>query len=239
MLNQLNIFLLKNFNQIPDKNKLILTLKQHFCSFQVIQKYLEELSLIINSKESSDNFFSEFLLKSQTIYDRIFSNSLPYLKNKKSILTISNSTTVFEILSRLKYHHKFETIICESRPKLEGRFLARRLIKENIVVKLITEAMTVNYIKKCDCVIIGTDTVLKNKSVLNKIGSSQLALLCANYRKPFYVITEKSKFSQSNSYLLKEESSDEIWKAAPKGVTIKNIYFEKIDASLISKIITE
>ena len=239
LLEQLNIFLLKNLNQIPDKKKLILTLKQHFCSFQIIQKYLEQLSLAINSKQLSDNFFAEFRLKSQTIYDRIFNNALTYLENKKSILTISNSTTVFEILSRLKYHHKFETIICESRPKLEGRILARRLIKVNIGVKLIIEAMTVNYIKECDCVIIGADTVFKNKSVVNKIGSSQLALLCGHFRKPFYVITEKFKFSQKNSYEWKEEFSGEIWKTAPKGIKIKNIYFEKIDASLISKIITD
>lgn len=99
--------------------------------------------------------------------------------------------------------------------------------------------MSASHVRKCDCVIIGADTVLRNRSVVNKVGSFQLALLCNYFQKPFYVITEKSKFSLKNEFKQIEESTDEIWKDAPKGVAIKNIYFEKIPASLISKIITD
>jgi translation initiation factor 2B subunit (eIF-2B alpha/beta/delta family) len=53
------------------------------------------------------------------------------------------------------------------------------------------------------------------------------------------VITEKSKFSLKNEFRQIEESTDEVWKDASKGVAIKNIYFEIIPASLISKIITD
>ena len=81
-------------------------------------------------------------MKSETIYDRIFANSLPYLKNKRSILTISNSKTVFEILRRLRTENCKLLTVSESRPKLEGRILAKKLNKEKISVELITEAMS-------------------------------------------------------------------------------------------------
>ncbi len=195
--------------------------------------------MIVHSKQLSEKFFTEFHMKSETIYDRIFANSLPYLKNKRSILTISNSKTVFEILRKLRTENCKLLTVSESRPKLEGRILAKKLNKEKISVALITEAMSASYVRKCDCVIIGADTVLRNRSVVNKVGSFQLALLCNYFQKPFYVITEKSKFSLKNEFKQIGESTEEIWKDAPKGVAIKNIYFEKIPASLISKIITD
>lgn len=239
LLRQINIYFLKNFDRIPDKLRLISSLQQHFHSFQNIQRYLEQLRLTLHNKQSPEKFFTEFRLKSESVYDKIFTNALPYLLNKKSILTISNSTTIFEILNRLRNHHNFLTFICESRPKLEGRILARKLNKEKISAELISEAMSAGYVKKCDCVIIGADAVLRNRSVINKVGSFQLALLCSHFLKPFYVITEKSKFSLKNEFKQSEESTDEIWKDAPKEVALKNFYFEKIPASLISEIITE
>ncbi len=239
LLREINVYFLKNFDRIPNKLKLISSLQQHFRSFQNIQRYLKQLGMIVHSKQLSEKFFTEFRMKSETIYDRIFANSLPYLKNKRSILTISNSKTVFEILRKLRTENCKLLTVSESRPKLEGRILAKKLNKEKISVALITEAMSASYVRKCDCVIIGADTVLRNRSVVNKVGSFQLALLCNYFQKPFYVITEKSKFSLKNEFKQIGESTEEIWKDAPKGVAIKNIYFEKIPASLISKIITD
>lgn len=102
LLRRINIYFLKNFEQIPDKSATIASLQKHFRSFQNIQRYLKQLRMIVHSKQLSEKFFTEFRMKSETIYDRIFANSLPYLKNKRSILTISNSKTVFEILRELK-----------------------------------------------------------------------------------------------------------------------------------------
>lgn len=239
LLRQINNYFLKYFDELPDKSETIRTLQKHLTPFQNIQQYLKQLQRIIYDNTLTENFFTDFQKNSETIYDRIFSNSLPYLHDKRIILTLSNSKTIYEILKRLNTDRKFKTIICESRPKLEGRVLTKKLKKEKIRVEIITEAMSTSYVKKCDCVVIGADAVLRNKNVVNKVGSFQLAVLCNYFQKPFYVITEKSKFSKKNEFKQSEESTDEIWKVTPKGVVLKNFYFEKIPASLISKIITE
>ncbi len=168
LLRQINNYFLKYFDELPDKSETIRTLQKHLTSFQGIQKYLKQLQRIIHDNTLTENFFTDFQKNSGTIYDRIFSNSLPYLHDKRIILTLSNSKTIYEILKRLNTDHKFKTIICESRPKLEGKILAGELSKEKIRVELITEAMSADYIKKCDCVIIGADKVLKNKNVVSK-----------------------------------------------------------------------
>lgn len=259
LLGRINIFFRNNFNEIQNKPQLISLLQRHFQTFQNIQSFLEQLKLRVGSKQLSENYFADFQMMGEISYDRIFTNALPYLQNKKSILTISNSKTVFEILKRLTTRSantpapprrgrgegarqaddcKLITI-CESRPRLEGRILAKKLTKEKIKVELITEAMAGVHVKECDVVLIGADSVLRNRDVVNKTGSLQLAVLSKYYKKPFYVVVDKSKFSKKNSFTQKEESSEEIWKNHPKKIAVKNFYFEKIPRSLITKIISD
>lgn len=253
LLGRINIFFRNNFNEIQNKPQLISLLQRHFQTFQNIQSFLEQLKLRVGSKQLSENYFAHFQMMDEISYDRIFTNALPYLQNKKSILTISNSKTVFEILKRLTTHSANTPapprrgraddckliIICESRPGLEGRILAKKLTEEKIKVELITEAMAGEYVKECDVVLIGADSVLRNRDVVNKTGSLLLAVLCKYYKKPFYVVVDKSKFSKKNSFTQKEESSEEIWKNHPKKIAVKNFYFEKIPSSLITKIISD
>jgi len=239
LLERINFFLHKNYNQIPNKLSIISSLQQHFKSFENIQSYLKKLKLLIQQDSLSINFFKKFKINSSSTFNKIYSNALPFLKKKKTILTISNSTTVFETINRLPTKDKLHLIICESRPKLEGRSLAKKLIHEKIKVELITEALAGNYIQKCDCVLIGADAILKNSNVVNKIGSLQLAILCRYYKKPFYVLADRSKFSSRMKSKQKKEDSDEVWKGAPKKMIIKNIYFEEIPKYLITKIITD
>lgn len=239
LLKQINIYFLKNYDKVPDKLATISSIRKHFRSFQNIQQYLKQLELRIQSRQLSEKFFDEFKCMSETTFDRIFANSLTYLENKRSILTISNSKTVFEILRRLRTENCKLVTVSESRPKFEGRILAKKLVKENYKVRLITESLAVCYLKKCDCVLIGADTVLKNKDVVNKVGSLQLAVLSKYFKKPFYVVTNKSKFSSKNVFTQRKESPDEIWKNQSDKITIDNFYFEVIPSRLITKIITD
>lgn len=239
LLKQINIYFLKNYDRVPDKLATISSIRKHFRSFQNIQQYLKQLELRIHSRQLSEKFLTEFKCMSETTFDRIFVNSLPYLKNKRSILTISNSKTVFEILRRLGAESCKLLTVSESRPKFEGRILAKKLLKENYKVRLITESLAAYYLEKCDCVLIGADTVLKNKDVVNKVGSLQLAVLSKHFKKPFYVVTGKSKFGSKNVFTQRKESPDEIWKNRSDKITIDNFYFEVVPARLITKIITD
>ena len=95
------------------------------------------------------------------------------------------------------------------------------------------------FVPKSDAAVIGTDSVLKNKNVINKVGSKALALFCKEHKKPFYVVTTRSKYSNKKNFIPKKEDPDEVWTNRNKRLTISNIYFEEIEKKLITKTITE
>ena len=170
----------------------------------------------------------------------IFNKIYPHLKNIKSIITLSRSGTVLEILKLWhKKHKQFEVVICESRPKFEGRLLAEELAEIGIKTLLISDAMMSLFVFKVDAAIIGADSVLKNGNVINKVGSKSLALLCKEYKKPFFVVTTQQKFSNRNIFHHKNENPKEIFDKKMKNLSVKNIYFEEIEKKFITKIITD
>ena len=104
---------------------------------------------------------------------------------------------------------------------------------------IITDAMGGVFVSKTDAVIIGADAVLKNGNVINKSGSFSLALFCKYYKKPFYVLTTKSKFIKKIRFDITDDSSEIVWKYKHPKLKLANIPFEEIDNKFISGIISE
>ncbi len=212
--------------------------KDQLSSFQAIQNYLDDMKLTLHRDKTLDHFFKKYDEKFHDPFARLFDKSKNILRKYNRIITISNSKTVYEILSRLnKINPNLEVIVCESRPKLEGRILAKNLLKVNIHVELITEAMMYQSAKDSNAALVGADIILKNGDIINKVGSSLLAITCKNYKIPFYVIADKSKLSPTNKYSQQKMPSKEIWRHSGKKLQINNFYFEKVDRSLITKVI--
>lgn len=235
-------------NHLKNEEKLItlfpeiieLTKKQ-FKTFQNIQKYLNDMSTFLKKRKGLEIFFNK--------YDHIFKKSLIslitnakiILDNYSSFITISNSNTIFEVLKELsRSKKKIKIFISESRPKLEGRILAKKLSTfTNLKIYLITEAMMAESLKKVDAAIIGADSILVTGDVINKIGSLQLALLCREMNKPLYVVGNKNKISRMKTFSQNEMPPEEIWRHKSKNLIVQNFYFEKVDKNLITEIITD
>ena len=122
---------------------------------------------------------------------------------------------------------KLEVIVCESRPKFEGRLMAKELANYDINVELITDAMMGLYVHKIDVAIIGADIILNNGNVVNKVGSSPLALLCREYKKPFYVVSTKSKKSRKIVFKPNQENPEEILKNKIKELISQQYLFRR------------
>lgn len=210
--------------------------------FTTINSYLNELNKIIKNKSSPalEKFFRAYQIKKRNKAEIIFGKISPYLKKVRSIITLSRSGTVLQVLKLwYKKNKKIKVVVCESRPKFEGRLTAEELARVGIKVDLITEAMMGIYIPQVDAVIIGADSVLKNGNVINKAGSYALALLCKEWKKPFYVVASKSKFSDRNLFKPQQKDPKEIWNKMAKNLSVSNIYFEEVPEKLITKIFTD
>ncbi len=219
--------------------ELILELENQFSDFQTIQNFLSDLRAAV-----LNNSIKEFLTnqddKTKLIFENIYKNLKPVIKDFFSFITISNSKTFFEVMKLTAVDKaSIHIIISESRPMLEGKILAESLASDKINTSLITEAQIFNAVQKCDCGVVGADKILKNGNVVNKVGSNLLALACKEFNKPFFVIADKTKFSRDNSFNTKEMPGEEISSVKNKKIKIDNYYFEEIPKKYITKIITD
>ena len=238
----LNSYLFSIRNNKREIIKTISLSKRKLGHFEAVNSYLNELDnyLCGSSKSELIDFLKRFSSKENEKIEAIFNKVYPILKKMQSVITLSRSGTVLAVLKL--WHQKNKNlivIVCESRPKLEGRLMAEELAANGIKVELITDAMMGLFALKINAAIIGADVILKNGNVVNKVGSKTLALLCREYKKPFYVVTSKSKLSNKKIFKPKKNNPQEIWDKKVKNLSISNIYFEEIDKKLITKIFTD
>ena len=241
LLLKVNNIIKNNYENQKVVNKIIDSIQNPLNEFQIINKYLNHIRKLNNGSNRSklksylNTYFDDILNQNDIIFDKL----KKLINGKNSILTLSNSKTVSEILKRYASENKkLKIFISESRPQNEGRILAKSFLNAGIKVELILDAMLPHFIPKVDAAIIGADIILKNGNVINKIGSLNAAILCKYNKKPFYVIASKEKISNQTSFKTVHKNSAEVWNYSNKKVKINNFYFEEIDKKLISKIIT-
>jgi translation initiation factor 2B subunit (eIF-2B alpha/beta/delta family) len=218
--------------------KFIPYLKKELNTFGSITALLKRLEKQTTVKTAIEYLHGE-LDKEESAYVKIYKKLYPYIKNHKRILTFSNSRTVYSILTQFKRdNNRLTVIISESRPMNEGRILASALAKGKIKIEFITEAMLPGYIDKCDSVILSADQILKNGDAINKTGSRLIAILCKEFKKPLYIIADKSKRTVKNTFIRENKPAKEVWDTNSPLIKVNNFYFERIEKKYITKVIT-
>jgi translation initiation factor 2B subunit (eIF-2B alpha/beta/delta family) len=238
----LNKYFLSIQNNTPEITKSAKLAKVRLGHFEGVNSYLNELNNCLKEKNKDElvNFLKGYSKRENEKNEIIFRKIYPHLAKSRSIITLSRSGTVLNILKLWhKKNKNLRVVICESRPKYEGRLAAGELIRDGIKVELISDAMMGIYVRKIDIAIIGADSVLKNGNIINKVGSKALALLCGEYKKPLYVVTTRSKFSNKNNFKPKKENPQEIWDKKVKNLSVSNVYFEEVEKKLITKKFTD
>jgi translation initiation factor 2B subunit (eIF-2B alpha/beta/delta family) len=229
--------------EMGNKEYLFLLLKEsrkQFKEFSIIQNYLDEIEKEPNNHEAFSKIIDYYDDYDNNVNHKIFENGKKYFLNISKILTFSNSLTIANFLTYLySVNKKLEVIIAESRPKNEGRILAKKLFKKGIPVEFITDFSSAKYIHSAETVITGADKILSTGNIVNKTGSRALAILCRYYNKPFYVITTKSKQSKDAIYMPEEREPKEVWRYTDSKLKVRNYYFEEIERDLITRIITD
>jgi translation initiation factor eIF-2B subunit delta len=236
----LNDYFLSIYKDKTELLKSVLLIKAKLGHFEDVNSFLRNLKTATQSESRLFKFLIGHSAFQKEKVEIIFQKIYPRLKKLNSLITLSRSGTVLEILKLWHQKNKnIRVVVCESRPKFEGRLMAESLAESGIKTKLITDAMMGIYIPKVDAALIGADVILKNGNVVNKVGSKSLAVLCREYRKPLYVVSTKSKLSTTNEFKLKNEDPKEIFSRKVQNLAVSNIYFEEIDKSLINKIFTD
>ena len=164
------------------------------------------------------------------------------------IMTHCNSHAALSIITTAFENGKDISVIAtESRPKRQGLLTVRHLNNFGVPTTLIIDSAVRFHMKKVDKVIVGADAIASNGALVNKIGTSQLALAANEARKSFMVAAETFKFSPNtilgNPIKIEERSSDEIIDptilADLSNVRVSNPVFDFTPAKYIDMIVTD
>jgi ribose 1,5-bisphosphate isomerase len=163
---------------------------------------------------------------------------------KTVIMTHCHSSAVTAVLKEAKNRGiDFKVVCTESRPVYQGRITARELLEAGIETTMIVDSAVRSFVNEVDLVLVGADAITSEGNVINKIGTSQIALASNEARVPFYVVTELLKFDPQTIHgeyeVIEQRDASEIWPDAPKGLKIRNPAFDVTRRNYIHGLICE
>jgi ribose 1,5-bisphosphate isomerase len=203
-------------------------------------KWRDDAEIYNITKDSSANILKIFNEAQKTIQEvgskRIHDGAI--------VFTHCHSSSVTGIMLEAKRQGKnFEVIQTETRPKYQGRITARELVKADIDTTMIVDSAARNFMKEVDFVLVGSDAITSEGNVINKIGTSQIALAAHEARIPFYVVSTLLKFDPATIHgeyeIIEERSPSEVWLDPPKRLKIRNPAFDITRRDHIHGIISE
>jgi ribose 1,5-bisphosphate isomerase len=166
------------------------------------------------------------------------------IKNNYKIMTHCHSGEALAVIKQAwKEGKKISVIATETDPLEQGVKTAKELAKLKIPVTLITDNAIGFFMSKINCVIVGTDAIRK-EGIVNKTGTSLLALAAKENKKPFYVVGNTFKLDKRKKLIIEERSPKEVYRelikpGKLKGVRIRNPAFDLTKWNFVSKVITE
>lgn len=196
---------------------------------------------IAKSVSSSANQFLNNLERSREEIATIGANRI---RNGSVIFTHCHSSTVMYMLQKAKQQGKIFEIICtETRPIFQGRKTAKEMLDLNLKTTMIVDSAARHFMNQADIVLVGSDAITSEGNVINKIGTSLIALAAHEARTPFYVVSELLKFDPATIHgdyeKIEERDSSEVWKDPPKKLIIRNPAFDVTRRDYIHGIICE
>ncbi len=211
---------IKNFNQPKDNKKFKSSLK----------KWLQD--------------YQNYILKNDL---KIIRYGVKTLRPYKNILTHCHSSTVVKIIKSL--HHtnkKIHVFADETRPLFQGRVTAKELHQAGIKVTQIADSASGFLISSfsgrdlmMEAIVVGADAIKTNGSIINKIGTYDIAASAFLNKIPFYVATSLLKFDFKNQVKIEQRSDRELWPNKPANLNILNFAFDYVPAQFITGLITE
>ncbi|QLC33536.1 NUDIX domain-containing protein [Halarchaeum sp. CBA1220] len=155
-----------------------------------------------------------------------------------SLLTLSRSGTAFDAAVGAE---PSRVVVAESRTAREGVATAERLAAEGMDVTLTTDAAVATLVESVDAVLVGADTVLRDGSVVNKVGTRAAALAAAEAGVPVYAVCASDKIAPDvdpDDPALEEAPADALYDG-DADLSVANPRFDVTPAHLVTGVVTE
>ncbi|MCC5997737.1 MAG: hypothetical protein LM573_01530 [Thermofilum sp.] len=211
-------------------------------------------NLAVTEVSTLDDFIASYENTRQAIVKKIFSDieesstiASRRLANNDTVMTNSYSLFVKRTIEKaVEEGKKIKVYVTESRPTGEGVKFAAELSDKGIETYLIVDSAVRFFMKEVDKVLLSSEAISANGAVVNKIGTSLIALAAYEARVRVYVVSSTFKFSPETLVgELVEIPEIEISEYMPEGweklkaLKPKSPLFDVTPPSYIDAIITE
>jgi len=145
---------------------------------------------IINTGNQLGDKEEESIRTISTLASRIFKDNI-------TVLLHGHSRIVEESLKDASKTWAIQALVTECRPLCEGYDMVESLRKSGVEVELILDSAVASVMDRVDAVLVGSEAVVENGGIVNKIGTYSIALIAKTFQRPLYVMTESLKFMRS------------------------------------------
>jgi ribose 1,5-bisphosphate isomerase len=202
-------------------------------------------------QELRDHFMGacrNFISSSEAAIERIGAIGSRHIQEGDTLLTHCNSEAALACL--IAAHRKgvsFEVYATEVRPGNQGLLTLKTLNEARIPTIYIVDSAVRCIMREIDMVIVGADAVTVNGAVVNKIGTSQIALAAHERKVSMVVAAETYKFAPrtvlGEFIRIEEREPEEVLPAALAKklpyVRVRNPVFDVTPPEYIDLIVTE
>ncbi|CAA2954516.1 translation initiation factor eIF-2B subunit delta-like isoform X1 [Olea europaea subsp. europaea] len=170
-------------------------------AIRFLKTRINKLALNLSESEAKasilldiDRFINEKIILADKV---IVKHAVTKIRDGDVLLTYGSSSAVEMIL--LHAHElgkQFQVVIVDSRPKLEGQMLLRRLVRQGISCTY-THINAVSYVMlEVTRVLLGASSVLSNGTVYSRVGTASVAMVAHQFRIPVLICCEAYKFHE-------------------------------------------
>jgi ribose 1,5-bisphosphate isomerase len=213
-----------------------------------VMRPLETANSLEEARNDVIRAAEKFVFASQHAIEHIGEIGARHIRNGDVILTHCNSEAALACL--FEAHRQgtdFTVFATEVRPMNQGLVTIRALDRAGIETNFIVDSAVRYFMKEIDMVIVGADAITVNGAIVNKIGTSQIALAANEARVHMIVAAETYKFAPrtilGELIEIEERGGAEILGDAVlrdlRHIRVRNPAFDVTPAEYVDLIVTE
>lgn len=213
---------------------------------QAAARGVNQVDCVDDARELLIRNAEEFVKESEEAVRMIARIGAKRVEDGDVIMTHCNSSVAIGVIAEAHRQGKdIKVFATESRPWRQGILTVNDLAKEGVDTTLIIDSAVRLVMKDVDKVFVGADTITSQGDLVNKIGTSQVAMAAHEARVQFYVCSETYKFSplslQGDLVKIEEREISEVVRPGeiPDSVKVYNPVFDVTPSYYIDGIITE
>jgi ribose 1,5-bisphosphate isomerase len=213
-------------------------------AIRMVMKYKAED--VDSARQAVVSNANSFIENSKKAVEKIGQIGSRRIRDGDTVLTHCNSIAAISVISAAhKSGKKIKVIATESRPRFQGITTIGMLDSLGIETELIVDSAARSVMNEVDLVVVGADVITANGTLVNKIGTAQIALCAREARTSFMVAAETYKFSpetiRGELVTIEERRPEEVLPdiSKYKNVRVRNPAFDVTPHQYIDLICTE